>query len=271
MSEREQYINNPNLQLQEKIVATIISKEEPICIFDIGACEGENSVRYARLFPKATIYAIEPLPSNFDLVIQNKEKYRVENMHPISYCLSNSIGETTFYLSSGNPSDKEMKDWNFGNKSSSLLPPEKTLEVHPWLKFETSIKVPTTTLQAFCQQQAINTIDFIHMDVQGAELMVLQGAGDFIKQIKMIWLEVEAEELYKGQPLEKDIANFMLQHQFVKIEDTVYTTAGDQFWVQRDFIIQKKSIWYLIKQQVVVLLKKSYKKIRRKIFRKLLS
>ncbi|MEZ5054534.1 MAG: FkbM family methyltransferase [Chitinophagales bacterium] len=267
MSEREKYIHNPTLQLQEKILTSIISKDESICIFDIGACEGENSIRYARLFPKATIYTFEPLPSNFDLVIQNKEKYRVENMHPISSCLSNTIGETTFHLSSGNPDDKEMKDWNFGNKSSSILPPEKTLEVHPWLKFEKTIKVPTTTLIDFCKQHAISTVDYIHMDVQGAELMVLQGAGDFINQIKMIWLEVEAEELYKGQPLEKDIANFMLQHHFVKIEDTVYTTAGDQFWVQRDFIINKKSKWYLAKQQAFISFKKSYKKFRRTILK----
>ena len=36
----------------------------PLVIFDVGACEGEDSVRYARLFANARIVAVEPVPEN---------------------------------------------------------------------------------------------------------------------------------------------------------------------------------------------------------------
>ncbi|MBK6274786.1 MAG: FkbM family methyltransferase [Saprospirales bacterium] len=190
MSLRENYIDSSVLQTQEKILKSIFKKNDSVTIFDIGACEGESSIRYARLFPNATIYTFEPLPSNFSLVQENVKKYQAKNIQPIPLCLSNEIGETTFYVSSGKPENANEDDWNYGNKSSSILPPsEKTTDVHNWLKFEQAIKVPTSTLKKFCEDKSIAQIDFVHMDVQGAELMVLQGAQDFIKQINAIWLK----------------------------------------------------------------------------------
>ena len=56
----------------------------------------------------------------------------------------------------------------------------------------------------------------------------------------MIWLEVEAIELYKGQPLKKDIEHFLTGNGFIKIEDTVYSESGDQFWVRREYIYKEK-------------------------------
>lgn len=264
MNNRDAYIQSTILETQEKLLKSILVEQEEVTIFDIGACEGESSIRYARLFPNAAIYTFEPLPSNFELVKKNVEKYKVNSIVPVQLCLSNSIGETTFYVSSGKPENANDEDWNYGNKSSSLLAPAKTKEVHSWLKFEEAITVQTTTLNNFCTERNISQIDFIHMDVQGAELMVLQGAQDFIQHINMIWLEVEAVELYKGQPLKNDIENFMNQNGFLKLEDTVYTTAGDQFWARKDYILAKKGNIFVSKNQIYSTLKLYYKKIRRK-------
>ena len=264
--DRREFILSPILETQEKLLQSILSVGEQIMIFYIGACEGESSIRYKRLFPNATIYAFEPLPSNFELVQKNIIQYKMENIFPIQLCLSNAIGETNFYVSSGNPENTiKDEDWNYGNKSSSMLPPSKTKEFHNWLKFENEIKVDTTTLKQFCFDKNIAQIDYIHMDVQGAELMVLQGAQEFIKKINLIWLEVEAVELYKGQPLKNDIEIFMQKNGFLKIEDTVYTTAGDQFWARKEFIITKKGNAFVFKKQLFSTIKLYYKKIRRKI------
>ncbi|MFN8282089.1 MAG: FkbM family methyltransferase [Chitinophagales bacterium] len=266
MQTRDNYINSPELQTQEKLLKSIFSKEGQCVIFDIGACEGESSVRYARLFPNASIYTFEPLPSNFTLVEENIKKYKITNIHPIQLCLSDTVGETTFYVSSGKPENAIEEDWNYGNKSSSILPPsEKTTDVHSWLKFENEIKVSTSTLKQFCQENNINKIDFVHMDVQGAELMVLKGAQDFIQNINSIWLEVEAVELYQGQPLKNDIEHFMCSQGFVKIADTVYTTAGDQFWINQKFMIENDLRNKIFAQRFFSKIKFIYKKIRRKI------
>ena len=265
MNSRDKFINSPVLETQEKLLQSIITKEESVVFFDIGACEGESSIRYSRLFPNAKVFTFEPLPSNFELVQKNITSYKSTSIFPLQLCLSDSVGETTFHVSSGNPENTKSEDWNYGNKSSSLLAPAKTKEVHSWLKFEDEIKVQTTTLQKFCTEQNISKIDFIHMDVQGAELMVLKGAKGFIQYINMIWLEVEAVELYKGQPLKNDVENFMKQHGFIKLEDTVYTTAGDQFWVRKDYILEKKGMIFVLRKQMFSTLKLYYKKIRRSL------
>lgn len=263
--DRSLFINSTKLETQEKLLQSILAKDEKIVIFDIGACEGESSIRYARLFPKASIYTFEPLPSNFELVKKNIAQYKVNTIQPIPLCLSNTTGETTFYVSSGQPENASDENWDYGNKSSSLLAPAKTKEVHTWLKFEEAITVQTYTLKQFCTEHKIANIDFIHMDVQGAELMVLQGAQDFIQHINMIWLEVEAVELYKGQPLKNEVENFMTNHGFIKLEDTVYTTAGDQFWAKKEYILTKKGNLFVWQKQLFSTIKLYYKKLRRKL------
>ncbi len=45
------------------------------------------------------------------------------------------------------------------------------------------------------------------------------------------------EPTHPGEVLKNDIESFMQKNGFVKIEDTVYDTAGDQFWVKNEFII----------------------------------
>ncbi len=42
-------------------------------------------------------------------------------------------------------------------------------------------EVEITTLDKFCQIEAINEIDFIQLDIQGYELNVLKGASSILK------------------------------------------------------------------------------------------
>ena len=65
--------------------------------------------------------------------------------------------------------------------------------------------------------------------------MVLKGAGDVIERIKLIWMEVEAIELYEGQPLKSEVEGFMRAHGFNLLVDTVGRVSGDQLWVSRSF------------------------------------
>jgi hypothetical protein len=65
--------------------------------------------------------------------------------------------------------------------------------------------------------------------------MVLQGAGDLLQKIKMIWIEVEAKELYKGQPVKSEVEEFMSTRGFKILKDTVGRTSGDQLYVNKHF------------------------------------
>lgn len=234
---RESYINSPSPI--EKELKRLLKKDENLVIFDIGSCEGEDSIKYSRMFPNSKIYAVEALPNNISLIEKNIEKYSAGNIEVLPFALSDEKGETNFFVSSGQYKDKQSdQDWDYGNKSSSMLPPHKHLETAPWLKFDNVIKVKTETLHSVCKEKNISHIDFIHMDVQGAELKVLEGAKDLLETINLIWLEVEAVELYKGQPLKSDIEKFMKKKGFYKLKDTVGGISGDQLYINRKYMFK---------------------------------
>ena len=253
--DRDAFINSPSPVKKE--LQFLFNEHDSIIIFDIGACEGESSIQYSNLFPKSKIYAFEPLPANIQLIQDNFKKYNVNNAAYFNKALSSVDGFANFFVSSGQPENMGKVDWDFGNKSSSLLPPEK----FGFLHFDSKIEVETLTLKSFCYSNNIKCIDFIHMDVQGAELMVLKGAGDFISSIKAIWLEVSKVHFYKNQPLENDVRRFMDLNNFILIKNEVYGEQGDQLYVSSKFFPPYK----LILLAKLILLKKRIRNVLMKL------
>jgi len=254
----EEFINS-KLPIKKEL-QMIFAKCEPSVIFDIGACEGEDSIRYSLLFDKAIVYSFEPLPSNYAKCLTNFTEFSNTHIKAFQLALSNTNGVANFFISSGRPEGTEDSDWNFGNKSSSLYPPEPSYKQNYWLKFENKIEVKTQTITSFCKEQLIQKIDFIHMDVQGAELNVLKGAEDKLYSINAIWLEVENVSMYQGQPLRKDIEKFMKQSGFIKVVDTaVYADAGDQLYINLAYYSKLNK--FTIKLQTITLLKFIYFKL----------
>lgn len=218
----------------KKDLLKLFKRNDKLTILDVGGCEGEESIRYSRIFPFSTIYIFEPLPENQKLVAENILKYKVENVKLIPLAVSDEDGFSQFYVSSGHPENQPNDlDWDFGNKSSSLLPPENN--PHKWLNFDKTISVNTITLSVFLLNNKIDSIDFIHMDVQGAELKVLLGAKDAVKKIKAIWLEVADIELYKNQPFRMDIENFMNLNGFYLVKSEIDGLVGDQFYLNKKY------------------------------------
>jgi FkbM family methyltransferase len=239
--DRSNYINLP-VPIEGEL-KLLFRGDDPITIFEIGACEGEDGIKYARLFPKATIYAFEPLPGNIKLMEHNYAKYQINNIQYFNKALSEENGTAEFYVSEGRPEGVPESDWDYGNKSSSLLPPDKHLEMTKFIKFKNKIIVETEKIETFCVRNNIQVIDFIHMDVQGAELLVLKGAGNMISNIKAIWLEVANVSLYKGQPLATDIEAFMAKMNFVLAKNCLEDVAGDQLYISKKYFPEYKKMF----------------------------
>lgn len=207
------YLANPSDAEQE--FCRLFRSDESLIVFDIGACEGEDSVRYARACPRARIVAFEPLPANQALARANFERYAVPNAELVQLALSDRTGHAAFHVSSGRPPNLFAgENWNYGNKSSSLLAPAQAGPMLGWIEFKDEIVVPTETLDNYCAGHGIDHIDFIQMDVQGAEQLVLLGAAHMLSRITAIWLEVSRQELYQGQALSRDLTRFMRAHGF---------------------------------------------------------
>ncbi len=217
------------------MVDTILSQCQSPVIIDAGACEGEDSVRYALRYPGAVVYSFEPVPANFNLLQDNVIKYGTANVHCYPMALSDRSGTKKLFVSSGQPPRIEKQNWNYGNKSSSLLSPHRVAVTHPWLNFSDTIDVPVIRLDTFMEDKSLHDIHFFHLDVQGAELEVLNGLGEKLQHIRSIWLEVAKQELYKGQPLQHEIMLFLKQAGFVIISEETDELSGDIFVVHSGY------------------------------------
>ena len=72
--------------------------------------------------------------------------------------------------------------------------------------FARKISVPTSTLDAVSEGHGIGPVDFIWIDVQGAELDVFRGAPRTLATTRFIYTEYSDRELYEGQPRLRDLA-----------------------------------------------------------------
>jgi FkbM family methyltransferase len=211
------------------------------------------------------VYAFEPLAHNLERLRANLLMYHTRQVMAVQACLAARDGTAEFYISSGQPagSVRDALDWDYGNKSSSLLRPKETRVLHPWLRFDGVMTVPTTTLKAQMEDLGIDHVDFLHLDVQGAELMVLRGASDALSTVATIWLEVEAVELYAGQPLAAQVEAFLARAGYVRILDTVESLAGDQFWARAEWVRQRKGHVWVMRHRLVS--SRTYREARRRV------
>lgn len=174
-------------EIDDNTLLKIIASEKPL-IIEIGSDQGQDTVKLASLFPDSTIYSFEPDPRNIplvDLAIKN-----FKNITFIPKAVSNTNTKAIFHLSTADER---------GKGSSSLREPYLTTNIHKKIRFEETLEVECVTLDDFCNFNKISKIDFIWMDVQGAEDLVFEGAKEILQKTKYIYTEYSNIELYKGQ------------------------------------------------------------------------
>ncbi len=183
---------------------SLLSGDEVRVILDLGANVGQTAQQYRAAFPKAMIYSFEPFESTFRILSQNcRGDGRVE---PHRLAVADVSGARPFYF-------------NADSVTGSLLPSSATAtRVLPdsLIKPVGSVDVPTTTLDDFCSGHAIDRIDVLKMDIQGGELMALQGASRMLesKAIDLIYTEVVFVELYEGQADFHDLCRFLSDYDY---------------------------------------------------------
>ena len=82
-----------------------------------------------------------------------------------------------------------------------------------FLKEESEIE--TVDLDTFVSENKIGNVDFLKIDVQGAELDIFKGATKTLKNSLFIISEVEFLKIYENQPLFGDVSNFLSDNDFM--------------------------------------------------------
>ena len=170
-------------------------------ILDLGSRDGYQSVEFRTWFPDAKIFVFEANPNQFNQI--NSVTYG-HNIEIVMSSVGNFNGKTSFYISSSNVGASSLLKINNHERSSE------------WHQYE--INVDIIRVDDWCKKNNINEIDILWMDVQGAEKMVLEGVGEYLKNVKAICTEVEVEHMYQGSTLKTELDKFLLEHNFVELQ-----------------------------------------------------
>ncbi|TVP51678.1 MAG: FkbM family methyltransferase [Mongoliibacter sp.] len=171
---------------------------------DIGANQGEYSLWAARKVGKTgKVIAFEPMDQLFDSLTENIN-LNPSLSHifiPLKKGLSDSPGKLQLF---GKPGDNEGVNTMFPTAAHSLLIQE----------------IDLGTLDQELEKMSINKVDFIKLDVEGAELQVLKGSKETIQRYKPKWMiEINEEACIAGGYKPEDILNFLrpFGYEFYKI------------------------------------------------------
>jgi FkbM family methyltransferase len=179
------------------IVLQHIPSREALCVVDVGASRGEFLSSLQRVYGLSKALLVEPQP---DLCSALKNRF---DSSKVTVCEC-ALGE------SERTQEMEILNWDY---SSSLLNVYRDIEnVSSLLDLELNKKIQckVRTLDSIMNELGwLDSIDILKLDVQGAELLALQGAEETLERTKMIFTEVSFCRLYEGAPVFQEVYDYL--------------------------------------------------------------
>jgi FkbM family methyltransferase len=195
---------------------------QPKGVVHIGAHFGQEADEYIACGIKKAVF-VEPCKGTYDeLVSRNTGKFDDIKFFNVA-CGADELGMQTMNVS-------KVAE----GQSNSLLKPKLHLQQHPEVIFTETEEVEVKKLDNLDFEKS--DYDFLMMDVQGYELEVLKGATELMKNIKIVYSEVNNDQTYEGNALIEDLDNFLHWYGFERVE-TYWPSKnwswGDSVWVKR--------------------------------------
>ena len=165
---------------EKKLIARMssyLTKLKNPVLFDVGANVGDYSMALANSFGNnASIYSFEPSPLVFEKLKNNTSRFN--NVNCTNAGLGSKEETVTLYFNKENTTtgsvyNRDMKHWG------------TSYELHA------TEQIRLTTLDAFCESNKIERINFLKLDVEGNEMNVFSGAANFLKSDRIDFIQFE--------------------------------------------------------------------------------
>ena len=191
---------------RDRVYEKFSSPREGDTVVDVGAHVGTFTVRAAELVgDKGLVIAIEPESKNLSFLSHNIERHNLRNVKVIRKAVLDKAGKARLYLSES-------------SRCHSLL-----------YSSNNYVGVETDCLDNIIMQLGLERVDFVKIDIEGAELEALKGATRILT-CPGIKLSIAAyHSLPDGQPQLSSIVSYLesrgFQTQIYKREDCPYVYA----------------------------------------------
>ena len=178
--------NDINFTGELFVIKNFINKKD--IVFDVGANIGSWSLAVLNKNHKIHLHVFEPVPETFEklkanLPIRNKIK-------TINKAVGkNNVSPDIFYYYRHDPALSTLYRRLIAEDKYKIPSPIKIL-------------IETITIDSYCKENDIKKINFLKIDVEGAELDVIEGANEMLSLNKIDHIQFE----YGGAYLDADIS-----------------------------------------------------------------
>jgi FkbM family methyltransferase len=194
-------------------------------LIDVGANNGDYSLLLAQKFEDAHIYSFEPMNDIFEDAKQALST--LKNVKLFNYGLHSEKGKITLYNSLDHHNDQISTSYKEG-----LVDFYKVENVQ-----EFTIEV--NTLDNFCAENNIDIVDFLKIDVEGAEIDVLKGAQRLFKEDKITAIQFEFNDFnVSSRTFFKDFYDTLPGFNFYRISKKGLLFMGKYATVHEIFVYQ---------------------------------
>ena len=204
---------------EDDIIENFQPKSEGIVV-DVGAHYGRYTLIAAkRIGPKGKVIAIEADPKNFDMLNKNIKLNKLEHVITLNFAATSNKSKVKLSI----PEKKS------GHTIYSSIIPDRS----PTEKF---IEVNANTLDNLLDEKGISIeeVNWIKIDVEGAELEVLKGATNVLSKNKDISLLIEIHNIENGKNLYRPIMDLLVNYNFKKEFEKIHSTG------ERHLIVSKQ-------------------------------
>ncbi len=225
------FLSRPKFEdLARFLFAEIIAKWEPIKIInmskeeifvDVGANTGYYTLNIASKLKEGKIISIEADPNTFKILEKNCDINKITNSEIHNVACSNHEGNIDFFKTDKHSGINSILDQPENNNFNK-------------------IKIKSNTLDNILNSR-FKKIDWIKIDVEGAELFVLEGAQETLNYTKHIIIEIHEHILEKNNQTSQQIINILEKNKFkIKLFPEYWKSSSPNQILKSDYIYGEK-------------------------------
>ena len=190
-------------------------------VFDAGAHLG----KYTQLFSflagdKGRVYAFEPTERSFQKLVSAAGRFKYPNVELFNKAVYSENRNVIL-----NEFPEGYSSWNSLGLPKMKNPNDPMVAVH----IERSAEVEAVTLDSFCRRHRIDRIDYLKLDVEGAELDALLGSCSLLENKAIRYLQFEiSKPMLRGLNTEaKFVFDFLKSKEYESHSINDDGTVGD--------------------------------------------
>jgi FkbM family methyltransferase len=198
-----------NMTIREDEIIDHFRPKEKDIVVDIGAHIGRYTIISSkRIGPNGKVVAIEADPANFEMLNRNVNLNKLTNVTSLNYAVYSNQTKLKLYLP--------------GKKSGFTI--YNTIMVNRGKHQGKFIEVNGNTLDNLLEQNKINfaNINWIKIDVEGAEFEVLKGAQNVLSKSNDIAILIEIHNSQNGTNLYRPIIEFLNRYNFRIVYEKIH-------------------------------------------------